>query len=119
MKDSTPPSAIRKNWDVYERAGTWLFSNDTGISSKTILAVILGFPCDWKSPPSDPADFGRCYRLLKKIPELRAELHQMRSEGDVWGALVDQWDELEMLYEEELPSGTAPKLYERMKQLGC
>lgn len=119
MTSNQQASAIRKNFGAYERAGEWLFSNDTGISSKTILAVILGFPCDWKSPPSDPSDFGRCYRLLKKIPELRPEMHLMRSEGEVWGRLVDAWDELERLYEEEEPSGTAPKLYERMKQLGC
>ena len=34
-----------------------------------------------------------------------------------WAPLVAVWDELTALYEEELPSGRCPKLYDRMQQL--
>ncbi len=35
----------------------WLASNDTGISSKTMLEAITGVPT------------GRCVRMLRKLPE--------------------------------------------------
>jgi hypothetical protein len=37
----------------------------------------------------------------------------------VWKNIIDNWSELTRLYLEELPTGRAPKLYERMKALGC
>lgn len=34
-----------------------------------------------------------------------------------WEVLAAHWDELEALYREELPTGRAPKLYDRMQEL--
>jgi hypothetical protein len=34
-----------------------------------------------------------------------------------WYALATAWNELEALYEAEVPGGQAPRLYNRMKQL--
>jgi hypothetical protein len=106
----------------------WLLGPDTGFSSLTIFYVLtsehtiaasarLGLH-GRGSYPHDPDDFGRCYRLLKAIPEWRARLGEVADVYDVvWPELVDAWDELEALYEQEAPSGRAPKLYQRMKQL--
>jgi hypothetical protein len=69
--------------------------------------------------PYDPDDFGRCYRLLALAPEWRARIAEMAAYGDEWAALSAAWDELTALYEAEAPShtGTAPKLYFRMREL--
>lgn len=100
----------------------WLLSGDTGISSKTICAVMTGSKkADSFGPdvPHDPSDFGRCYRLLQNFPEWRARLPEVAAAYPIWGPMVAAWDELTALYEQEKQnkSGMAPKLYERMRTL--
>lgn len=117
------PSAAGKARFEFTTPDEWAASWDTGISSATIWSVMTGRPSPvggilaFGSAPSDPADFGRCYRLLKAFPEWRARIHEVGLEYIEWSGLVLAWDELTALYEEELPSGTAPKLYARMKEL--
>lgn len=102
-------------------AMAWLDSGDTGISSRTIWSVMMNRkPVGrwWDADvPHDPGDFGRCYRLLKVMPEWRTRLHEVALKYSDWGPLVQAWDELTALYEEELPNGTAPKLYKRIQEL--
>lgn len=112
----------------------WLRNGDTGISSKTIWSVMTGYPNDWDGWPHDPNDFGRCYRLLKVMPSWRARLGEVaaRFPNTPWVALVEHWDEVTRLYEEQLAAERAnhalPKrrrkrvvycCYERMRELGC
>lgn len=101
----------------------WLGSGDTGLSSLTIVAHIERNPIvaaqirnvyHW---PCDPADLGRCIRLLDIEPTYRANLVLMVALGDEWKVLYQHWDELEALYREEEPSGRAPKCYKRMREL--
>jgi hypothetical protein len=97
----------------------WRAGHDVGISSSTIAHVfartgIVGGRAD---VPYDPDDFGRCYRLLKLFPTWRSRLDEVAARYPAWTALVAAWDELTALFEEESPSGRAPKLYERMRQL--
>jgi len=102
--------------------GDWLASADTGISSRVIYAVFTGHPVTgrWTSTPHDPADFGRCYRLLEIAPaHWRENLSKVSDRYPHWGPLVEQWDECERLYREELPQGKAPKLYALMKTLAA
>lgn len=98
----------------------WLLSRDTGVSSKAIVAqlsnIVLESPFSMDHP-HDPADLGRCIRLLEAIPEFRERLDEMKQVSLIWAALVDHWDELETLYKEELPTGRAPKCYARMQQI--
>lgn len=101
---------------------TWVHNGDTGISSLTIWSVMTGLePPDGDTfrpgIPSDPSDFGRCYRLLKIMPSWRPRLPEVAAIYPNWKPLVDVWDELTALYEEELPSGVCSKLYARMKEL--
>lgn len=97
----------------------WMALGDTGISSIAIWRHMQGKAPDttWgPSPPADPADFGRCYRLLKKFPEWRARIGDMAAyEG--WWALVEKWDELEALYAEEATGDAAPRLWKMMQEL--
>lgn len=107
----------------------WLQSDDTGLSSGHMafnLAAATNHPARHMTSqyaecrhPLDPEDFGRCYRMLRAVPEFRPHVGEMAAAGETWAKLASVWLELERLYEEELPTGKAPKLYERMKQLGC
>lgn len=103
-----PPEINRHNW---------IASRDTGISSKTIWSVMTGNTVEDHYPPSDPADFGRCYRLLKLFPEWVPKLHRVSEKYPSWSGLVAHWGELTALYEEELPTGWSEKLFARMKEL--
>jgi len=95
----------------------WLFGADTGMSSKSIFGVMTGKPVGEGSFPWDPDDFGRCYRLLAKFPGWRSRLSEVSQKYPAWSGLVENWDELTALYEEELPRNRAPKLYARMQEL--
>lgn len=98
----------------------WLTNGDTGTSSLTIYHVMIGRPHApnfWPNVPADAGDFGRCYRLLKVMPSWRARLPEVAATHPSWLALVEAWDELTALFEQESPSGRYPKLSARMRQL--
>lgn len=102
-------------------ADQWIRSTDTGISSLTIYAALMSNPAvlvGWgPDVPHDPSDFGRCHRLLKRVPGWRERLHEVAAKYPAWAPLVEHWDELEKLYAEELPSGRCLKLWARMQEL--
>lgn len=109
----------------------WLYSDDTGTSSRYMawaLAPLIGYQGHVKVSdqqqsgyiftPSDPADFGRCLRLIDAVPELRPHLGSLsRNHGPHWSALIAVWDELEALYRQESPSEQCPLLFKRMSEL--
>lgn len=102
-------------------AQEWLKSRDTGISSLTIYHVMTGaetVASDFEyGSPSDPSDFGRCYRLLQNVPAWRERLAEVAAKFPAWTPFVREWSTMEQLYNEELPNGTAPRLYKLMKDL--
>jgi hypothetical protein len=100
------------------KARAWAESGDTGTSSRTIWHVMTGCPM-FGDPyfPLDPADFGRCYRLLKLIPSWRKRLPEVAERFPNWKMLVENWRELTDLYEREYKTGRCPLLYRRMKEL--
>jgi len=102
----------------YETLAEWLGSWDTGTSSLTICSALLegGLICA-ADVPHDPADFGRCYRLLELRPDWRGRLQEVADVFADWQPLVDRWDELEKLWEEESKGDEAPRLYELLKEL--
>lgn len=101
----------------------WAMGDDTGVSSKTMLRTFLNLANNshWgNGHPSDPSDFGRCYRLLKAFPEFKEKLPKLKKFKG-WIAVIDNWEKLVALYEEESrnPNKRAPKLYRLMKDIGC
>jgi hypothetical protein len=99
-------------------AKNWIVGDDVGTSSVTIWAVMMGAELPARtSPPLDPSDFGRCYRLLKLIPRWRERLREVAEHVPAWRALVDSWDEVERTYERELATGGrfAPDTYALIK----
>jgi hypothetical protein len=99
----------------------------SGLSSRTLISVLvpeLREVCrnvngrsELGDHPWDPDDFGRCYRALKLIPGGAERIDEVAKAYPAWAGLAANWTELTALYEEEEPSGRAPKLYKRMKEL--
>ncbi len=87
--------------DTKDRLIQWLLSGDTGASSEAIAAKMTGNAPhnQWSSFPRDSGDFGRCYRLLKAVPEFRERINEMANSSKQWAALVAHWSELERLHE--------------------
>jgi hypothetical protein len=97
---------------------SWLLSRDTGISSKAMVRrIVVGDRPEADAYPRDPADFGRCLRLLERVPTIKTDLRFMRDVSPQWAALLDRWIEVEALYNEEMPSGRAPKCFALMKAI--
>ena len=105
--------------DEMAAALQWLLGGDTGMSSKTICAVMVGAetPKYCGDVPGDPDDFGRCYRLLKLIPTWRGRLQEVADRYKEWGPLVREWTELERMYEAERWPAPPKILYQRMQEL--
>ena len=79
----------------------WRASDDTGMSSLYMASVIWGGG-DKYAEPSDPDDFGRCYRLILAVPGTRERLHMMAEKSAYWKLLYQHWVELEKHYEYQL-----------------
>lgn len=99
-----------------ESFADWGECEDTGMSSEAVWKATLGLFSD-KSYPFDPSDFGRCYRLIQRFPEAMGGVRALADRCGVWRHLAARWDDLVALYEEEAPSGKAPKLYALMQAL--
>lgn len=104
----------------------WLAGHDTGLSSKAILAhmehneVIQAMNGTWgMAHPLDPADLGRCIRLMDIEPSYRDRIIEMAYYSKEWARLALHWGELEALYHEEVSDhrGRAPRTYARMQEL--
>lgn len=78
----------------------WLASDDTGMSSKFMAAVLGGIGGKY-AYPHDSKDFGRCVRLLDAVPEFRERMEMLRTHGKQWGNLLDCWDKAENAYRDE------------------
>ena len=105
--------AFATPWEWYER------SQDTGISSLTIAHVLAGVPLAQNfgaGIPHDPSDFGRCLRVVRAF-NWRPRLGEVAARFPFWKPLVDSWDAMEALYDEEEPTGSAPRLYDLMRTL--
>ena len=106
-----------------QKAMHWLLNCDTGMSSECLMATMLnggkvkGITRETCSHPHDPSDFKRCVDLLNAVPTFRITLDVMKQVSKQWAVLVDHWDELETLLNEEIGQRSAPKTYARMKEL--
>lgn len=72
----------------------WLASDDTGLSSLYMAAVLSEVFSRPYAHPHDADDFGRCVRLLEAVPELAPKLDLMRKSGPVWNYLINSWASL-------------------------
>jgi len=96
----------------------WALTYEAGNSAKTIVKALTREPVtDHATVPYDAGDFGRCYAMLKRFPELVPHFREVAVVYPEWGPLVDAWRELSQLWEEESPTGKCPKLGQRIDDL--
>ena len=67
----------RSEAEILRVALEWIVGDHTGLSSRTIWAMMMGVPCANPSAPYDNDDAWRCARLLALIPEWRARLDEV------------------------------------------
>lgn len=102
-----------------KKIAKWLIEGETGLSSKSMASVALGYKGEKLSYPYDPSDFRRCYLFLTQcIKDHKGLLDKLAALSEKWAAIRDNWLELLDLYHEEHKQKTAPKLYKKMKELG-
>jgi hypothetical protein len=90
-----------------KKLAEWFSSHDTGMSSKAI-ATWLSARVPGGRPPSDSADFGRCYRLLLHMG-WRERIGEMANAGKLWEYIAGKWDIIEAAYLEDVAGGTGDK----------
>lgn len=110
-----------------ETALNWLANGERGLSSEQMFETFTGLPCRSRHfknvpcHPHDPADLRRCVELLKSVTEFRGRMEEMRAVSSAWSRLVDRWDELTALLEQEMAdtsnNGSATKTYNLMKEI--
>lgn len=119
MKSPTPKQLVE--------AIRWACSDDTGFSSQAmLLASTCGGAASVKglTYPWDPADLGRCLRMLQRLPWVfdLAEPVLRELGSPTWRALLDHWSELEELMDDEVgidwsKGERAPLTYARMHEI--
>lgn len=108
--------------ELDDKINIWLRTGKRGASSEAIVTKLTGLNLckPWEMHvPNNPSDFQRCLKLLIAVPDLRSRLYEMKEISPLWNQIVFHWDELERLYYEEYKGGSCPKLYDRMRELGC
>ena len=104
--------------EIDTKVWNWFRSDDTGISSLTLASILSGVSLGkYYDRPYDPADFGRCYRLLQTFPEWKSRLNEIPKHYPSWKPFIENWDRMVELYLEEVETGTYEKLYHFMKDL--
>lgn len=99
----------------------WMKGWDTGLSSEALgFHMMLGDSTGhW---PSDPADLGRCLRLLDLFPEWETRILEMKRYGQEWKAYSENWAQLRQSMAEEVgvdwsKGKRAQKTYDLMRRL--
>lgn len=110
-------------------ANWWAENGEHGMSSKTMFnhltqsMQVRRLKNDYPCTPSDPDDFKRCYKLLQAVPQWKARLNELKTLSPVWEKLVDNWDKLTEMYEQnekqDWKNCKKIGMYEFMKTLGC
>jgi hypothetical protein len=99
------------------RVAEWLASGDTGTSSETLAAFVIGARLSKlgrHTHPRDPSDFGRCYRFVKSCRCYR-QVKGISRLSPQWGQVVANWREWCRIYERDESSGRSQELYEKME----
>lgn len=101
---------------ISKKAVNWLLSGDTGISSESMLVTALGIKSKrvgmhGLNAPYDPSDFKRCLELVKEIPEIKEFFPEISKKIPVFKKILENWNELEDIYEKDKKYGISPELY--------
>lgn len=94
----------------------WLAHGERGVSSNTMFTFITGVPAnrdEYYGVPHDPGDLRRCRLLCEAGLFIQRDLDKMKAVSPQWCAIVEHWDELCALMDEESPNWRTPKRGER------
>ena len=88
--------------NIEEKAMWWIENGHIGMSSKTMWLCLMNQNVKNAYHPYDPDDFSRCYKLLEAVPEWKEKHHliKLKSLSTAWSNLVDNWDKLTEMFEE-------------------
>jgi hypothetical protein len=96
----------------------WPKNGDTGLSSRALFNHFTKGRAYEANAPLDPADFGRCHRLLNAdFAQGWADRIGEMAVYPEWAPLVPHWAEITRLYEEEKNLGSAPKTWALMTKI--
>jgi hypothetical protein len=110
------------NSTIPNAAKRWLEQGERGLSSETMFTRFTGIELDGnRDAPADGDDFRRCRLLLDQVPEFQAKLHLMKDVSKEWHGLVDSWQELCDVMDDEAPDwrkreGTSRRLNAKMQE---
>lgn len=107
--------------EITKAVGDWLINDEIGLSSQTLASWFLGGKAKkdyYIHHPHDPSDLMRCKRLVDGIPGGVLLIGGAGGLSHGWKIVVEHWNELMALLEEEYRTDSAPKTYKRMKELG-
>lgn len=80
-----------------------MFEWDIWISSATMLYYYTWSQYYWShhDAPYDNADFGRCRRLVKRLPRIKEVFPKISESNSVWAKIIENRDMLGKLYESQ------------------
>lgn len=82
------------------KAIEWLLGEDTGVSSKTMCAGVLGIDLGHLADkPYDIYDLGRCVRFCRYVGITDADLRKICKTYPWWEPLYQNWGRLTYLYD--------------------
>ena len=97
-----------------QRMIEWIATCNTGVSSKTMWCALMGVKRKINlNTPRDNGDFRRCYDMVEYGHITLDELQIVKKQYPWFAPFVDNWEELSILFEEELDK----RLYIRIRQL--
>lgn len=113
--------ALEDKAEMRKKIAEWFIDGEVGSSSKALACIYLGgIPKSVLWHPLDPNDFRRCILFLDILPEAdRVSLIKTMGElNKRWYVISENWETLTALWKEEKGKRTAPKLYDKMKEIG-
>lgn len=115
-EEVVPDASDRSDED---RRRSWLLLRDDGMSSLCIADFMCGTKPLRINHPHDPADFGRCERLLRRFPMWRERFGQMAALDPYWAALVPRWNDIVAFWDRdsESPKAQAGTTYALMRSI--
>ena len=89
--------------NTYKNLLEWSVGGDTGNSSKAMVRIAIGInTSDNPSYPLDPADFNRCLKLVRAVPEIRNSFGDIAKTSKEWARIIKNWDLVEKTFIDEV-----------------
>jgi len=102
----------------------WLCKGEKSKAAETIALTLLGvtrkviFKKNFcVHVPKNADDFRTCHLLLVGVTGAREQLYKLKKLGRVWKNIIENWEKLEKLYQEERLQGKQPKLNALLQDL--